>query len=652
MRLRAALVLVFGALGVAAVAACSGGGGGGGYPPSVHASPVIAVASPLPSPVVNQSVAVAPVSNAAITKAPIPAPSGFTSTLSIPNATVPENTTITVNSSSSIPTNSSFPALSSSRRAGSSSRMPQSTSGDYTTIFFDSLMPSNPITVAGSLSATQAFPAGTLSAKTTYYLAFYDPTQVSPAWQTIASAMPNTDGVTLTFSGAAGSTTLAAKQTYGFAIFSVTIGSTATPPPAPAVVAYIPQYTSGIVEVNAAGVVSATLPITATSLGLDDSANVYALLPQQHPTPASSGAPTPSPVPAVLSKYAAGSSSIAVSYTPSQPLNTDFVTSSGSGEVMVFGYPTSTQTPGLPTTGPMEAYDVWNYNSTGGAPSYTINEPSNGVPFGILDHAGNLYTTHINADGTFQYDVYAPGSSQLKTSIPEKLVPASQQGYFNPNYAAVGFDGTLYVTEFCFCANDSLAGLYIYKPNSAGTGYTETKIATTATTPTGAAASNGAGPEGVDVDANNNVYVANANFVSSYDQYGNFLGQSDDQLHDITVYGPGGVGGPNGTASPLHITGSFEPVPIAVSANGTLFFASFGNNDGTGTSASFSLLPGTSTVTQVASQAANLFALYDGSRETTSERRTKSGTVSGSAGHFGIGPTLARRYHSLLRFRR
>jgi hypothetical protein len=336
----------------------------------------------------------------------------------------------------------------------------------------------------------------------------------------------------------------------------------------------------------------------------------------------------------MLAKYAAGSSTVATVYTPSNLFNDAFVQTSGAGEVAVFGGATSSSSS---PTGLVLSYDVWDYTSTGGAPSRTIVEPSAGTPFGILDHAGNLY------NGTFNYDVYAPGSS-TPTTIPETIVPAAQQAYFNPNYAAVGLDGTLYVTEFGFYANDPLAGLYIYKPNGSG-GYTETKVATTSTEPNGTVAPNGPGPEGVDVDASGNIYVANANFASQYDANGNYTGQSDDQLHDITVYAPGG------TSVLRHITGTFSPVPIAVAADGTLFFASYNNySDGTGVNASFSVLAGTSTVTQVAPTAATLFALYDGTRETTGiHRAPASSTASSAAGHFGVGPRGQAKIHALRR---
>lgn len=623
MRLRASLVAIFGILAAAAFAACSGGGGSSGYP-AVHPSPVIAAASPLPSPVVNQSVAVTKVTNAAIPPAPLPAPSGFSSSLSIGVATVPANTNIIVNSSTTIPAGSSIPPLSSSRRGSAASRSVQD-NPNLVTIFFDSIAPSQPITVAGAISVSQGFPAGVLTTGTTYYLGFYDPTVASPAWQTIASAMP-TGGNTLTFSGTAGSTTLQQNVTYGFAIFAVASGSTATPPPAPALDAYIPQGTSGITVVNAAGVTATSLPIISQSLGLDDSGNVYALQYPVNPTPAPSGAAAASPAPAALAKYASGSASASISYAVSQPQNTYFNVTSGAGEVAAFGNSTQSS---ASATGQVQATDVWDAGSTGGAPSRTIIEPSGGVPFGILDHAGNLYLTHYTASGTFNYDVYAPGSATPTSTIAETIVPANEQYEFNPNYAAVGSDGTLYVTEYDFYqsggAVDPLAGLYIYKPNGSG-GYTESFVATTSN-------ANGPGPEGVDVDANNNIYVANSNVANLFDSNGNYLGSQNDSLHDITIYGPGGT-------SPKHVTGAFSAFPVAVSADGTLFFASFSdfNGDGGGVNASFSLLPLATTVTQVAPSGATLFALFDGSRETTGVHRKSTSVSSKSSTHAGIGP--------------
>jgi hypothetical protein len=559
-----------------------------------------------------------------------PAPQGYTSTLSVPNATVPSGTKVIVNSSTTIPANSSIPPLFSSRKSSASKRAAQSNPND-TTIFFDSLEPSNAITVAGAISASQGFPAGILVAGTTYYLGFYDSSAASPAWQTIATATPQPDGQTLTFSGTAGSTTLQAGETYGFAIFTVPSGTTSTPPPAPTVDAYLPQGTSGIVVVNAAGVTATSLPITASSLGLDDSGNVYALEGSVQPTPASSTAPTPSPIPAVLAEYAAGGATVLKSYSPSQPDSTYFNSSSGAGLVIAFGSTTQSSTS---PTGIVQATDVWLSTSTGGAPSYTIVEPSAGIPFGIVDHAGNLYLTHVTASGTFNYDVYAPGATTPTFTIPETVVPAAMQPYFNPNYAAVGFDGTLYVTENNYTVvggvPDQLAGLYIYKPTGNGA-YTETFVATTSD-------ANGPGPGGVDVDANNNIYVANNNFAYTYDQYGNYLGTQDDSLHDITIYGPGGT-------SPRHVSSTaFDPIPVAVAADGTLFFSSFNGVNGT-----FSLLPGATSATQVAPNAAVGFALYDGTRETTGVQRKKTASTTAASGstHDGIGP----RMHALIQAR-
>jgi len=628
MRLRIPVVVVLGSFAAVAIAACSGGGSITSLPMRVAPSP-----SAVPSPVVNAQVAVAAVNNAPIAASPLPAPSGYTSTISIPNATVQSGTTITVNSSTTIPANSTIPPLFSSRRASASTRSPKANAASpspFTTIFFDSIEPSAPITVAGAISVSQAFPAGTLTAGTSYYLGFYDASAPNPAWQTIASTTPAADGQTLTFTGTAASTTLRTNITYGFVIYTGAPGAPSpTPLPAPPLDAYLPQGSKGIIVVNAAGVTATALPITAGSLGLDDAGNVYALQMSQNPTPPPSGLAAPSPVPAVLAEYAAGGTTVLKSFAPSQPANTFFDVSSGAGLVAAQGLPVASDTS---PTGEILSTDVWLSSSTGGAPNYTIVEPSAGVPFGIVDHAGNLYLTHVNADGTFNYDVFSPGSSTPTFTIPESIVPAEQQASFNPNYAAVGSDGTLYVTENNFIhvngVADQLAGLYIYKPAGGGK-YTETFVATTAD-------ANGPGPMGVDVDANNNIYVANNNQATLFDANYNLLGTQEDSLHDITIYGPGGT-------SPRHVSStSFDPVPLAVAADGTLFFSSFENNDGTGVSASFSLLPGATTVTQIASSASELFALYDGTRETTALKR-KSASVSTASGstHAGIGPHIA-----------
>ena len=90
-----------------------------------------------------------------------------------------------------------------------------------------------------------------------------------------------------------------------------------------------------------------------------------------------------------------------------------------------------------------------------------------------------------------------PRSTTPSRTFGERNVPLAQQVNFTPNYAAIGSDGTLYVTEFnIFATPDPLAGLYIYPP----TGQEPVPVITGAEN-----------PQGVDVDAVGNIYVVNNN---------------------------------------------------------------------------------------------------------------------------------------------
>jgi hypothetical protein len=600
------------ALTAMAIAACSGGGSTPAPQNRTIPTPVATpTATPTPTTAPSPAavttsvpVAINPSGNAIAT--PLPAPSGYTSNVTIPIASAPAGTTITITAGTSIPT--TLPTLAHSRRPAGV-RLPKATSGDNV-IFFDAITPSAAITLGGTISASQGFPSGVLTSGTQYYLGFYDPTQPSPAWQTIGGPITSSDGLTLTFSGSTKSFTLEAGATYGLAIFSLASPSS-TPPPAPTTEAYIGNST-GIQVVSAAGVLATTLPIPSTSFGLDDSGSLYVVNLAPTPAPAGSGSPAPSPAPPTIAKYAAGSSTVATSYTPSNPYGI-FASTSGAGALSVFGLGNggNTDTNGLLE----ETFDVWNAGASG-SPSYSIEETFNGVYFGIMAHDGTIYAPHVNADGTFQYDVYAPGSSTVTRTIAETVVPASQQPYFSPNYAAIGPDGTLYVTEYTFVQPDPLAGLYVYKPDG-----TESFVATTSD-------SNGPGPQGVDVDASGNVYVVNNN--AGYQSTNNWTVQDDD-LHDVTVYSAYG-------ASVLrHVIGAYSGYPLAVASDGTAYLASFDfNGDGVGVRASYAIPAGTTTVNQIASIGSTSIVLYDGNRETTGVRRAKSVT-SASLGHGGGG---------------
>jgi hypothetical protein len=631
MPANARLLFLFGLI---ALAACGGGSSSSGsntLPISPIATPTVA---PAPSAAPSTPAAPAAISTsvplsintaggAPAISAPIPAPSGYTSNLSVGNASAATGTTVAVNSSVALPTSTSIPVLSTTRNAAAvrtikSVRIPQSGTAGATAIFFDSFVPSSAITVAGSVSASQVFPTGVLTSGTQYSLAFLNGALPSPAWQTIAGPVTTTDGVTLTFSGTIGSLTLQAGQLYAFAIFAPS--TVASPPPAaPQTLAYLNTGTS-IQEVNAAGVTATALPIAVNDEALlDDSGNIYAMSLAPAPAPVASGAPTPAPVPPTISMYPAGTSTIGKSYTPSNPLGLS-ISTSGSGAFAAIG-PT-TETNGVDTFingQSSETIDVWNAGASG-PPSRTINTPA-GAFGGFMAHDGTLFVPLL-INGMIQYDVYAPGSSTVTRTISETIVPAAQQANFTPNFAAVGPDGTLYVTEYAFFLPDPLAGLYIYSPNG-----TEKFVATTSN-------ANGAGPQGVDLDASGNIYVVNNNsgIVIGNGANGTTETNQNDSLHDIEVFAPGG------TSALRHITGSFTGQPLSVAADGTVFFSSFdilGINPG---GATFAVAAGSTTPTQITAFPAAPIPLYEGNLETSgslSHRRTAniSNTSIASSGH-------------------
>ncbi len=137
------------------------------------------------------------------------------------------------------------------------------------------ITPSASITVAGTVSFTQTFPAGTLASGVNYYLAFYDSTQASPTWQTISGPVTTSDGVTLTFSGTVGSVHAAAGCRVRLLRLLRERNVDATAVEQAQETAYLAQGTAGIVIVNTSGAVVNTLNINSNSVALDDSANLY-----------------------------------------------------------------------------------------------------------------------------------------------------------------------------------------------------------------------------------------------------------------------------------------------------------------------------------------------------------------------------------------
>jgi hypothetical protein len=319
-------------------------------------------------------------------------------------------------------------------------------------------------------------------------------------------------------------------------------------------------------------------------MGLDDAGNLYNLY--SVPSPAGCGL---NRTDAVLQRYAPGSTKPNATYQTA--LNTDDVQTSGAGEVAAFS---ATLTP----TGDTLNVGVWHPGAAGGPPSYSLTAAQSCYAFD-LHHDGTIYLPQY-VNGTSSYAVYPPGRATPARTIPETIVPPSQQANFCANYMTVGRDGTLYVTEYTDFQPDPLAGLYIYSPDGK-----ERFVATTSD-------SNGPGPEGVDVDAAGNIYVANNNNAVTINSSGDLVYQSDS-LHDVEVFAPGG------RSVLRHITGDFDPIAVGVTPDGTVFFTSFSIAKAPIVSVvygTFAATPGSMAAIRVAESGGNSIVLYDGRQET------------------------------------
>jgi hypothetical protein len=131
----------------------------------------------------------------------IPAPTGYAASVNAPLVTTNAGTTVSIKAGPSAPP--TIPGLDARTRGP----LIRDVSGQYNAVYYDVVTPSQTISVAGNISITQQFPAGALSASTNYYLAFYDGTVASPAWQTIAGPVTPSNNA-LTFSGNPGSFSL------------------------------------------------------------------------------------------------------------------------------------------------------------------------------------------------------------------------------------------------------------------------------------------------------------------------------------------------------------------------------------------------------------------------------------------------------------
>lgn len=531
---------------------------------------------------------------------PFAAPPGYGQSVSIPLVTTRAGTMITLTAGTTVP--AGLAPLSGSRLPAA--RRPD-VPGSFNTIFYDSIVPTADITVAGNVVFNESLPAGVLAPGTSYYVAFFDTTKPAPAWQTIVGPV-TPSGNALAFSGTISATTLLANKQYGFAIFSGATPTT-TPPPAPQTLLYFGDY-AGLTVAQTDGTIVKTLAIPSQTFDLDDVGNVYANDPHHGgPAPGMGGS-------SFFAMYPAGSSTPNAPYVPSVARGF-FVAASGAGEAIAVH---NLSNAGVLTT------DVWDPGVTG-APSriITTNVPGGNSSF-VLAHDGTIYLPDVSAAGVPQFDIFPPGSTTPSKVIPETLVSPSQYKNFAPNYSAVASDGTLYVTEYSFQQPDPLAGTYVYPLNGP-----ERFIP---------AASNaqGPGPQGIDIDGSGNIYVVNNNsaVLTSTTCQG-------DSLQSVSVYDKTG-------ALARTVTGA-QGFPVTAAVDGRAFVSSFkallqSSCPVTGSNGIYAIAPGASTATQISAMGSSTIVLFDGTHKTEPFSRSAHGS-GGRGGHGGGAHFLAPTRH-------
>ena len=368
--------------------------------------------------------------------------------------------------------------------------------------------------------------------------------------------------------------------------------------------AYVPQGGGGVSIFNPSGTQLASIS-TATSsdgIGMDDAGDVYSIT-----------APTNNnTTPASITEYVPGGTTYPPTYTassrsftPSNPDTTFFVQSSGAGELIALE-----QATGSPST---EVIDVWDPGKSG-SPSRTITRTmANGsLIFGGIDHAGNIYIAYNVACGSgyfcMKYDVITASTGAIERTISESIVPQTNQTYFSPNYFAVAADGTFYVTEWSFFAPDTLAGVYIYPP-SGPERYISLDVGS---------------PDGIDLDANNDIYVVNNNTVY------NTGTASADNDHLLTELSPSGDVQLKGIQLPPN------PVSLTVGTQGNAWVSTFPNAALGEAGGLYHVFATAYTATQVSTVAANDIVLWNGLTTTESHSRSAASLGSASGSHGGF----------------
>jgi hypothetical protein len=310
-----------------------------------------------------------------------------------------------------------------------------------------------------------------------------------------------------------------------------------------------------------------------------------------------------------------------VTYTLSNPSKLGYVSASGSGELVAMEFDVGST---LSTV-----FDIWDPGATG-APSRTITVPgvANGVAdliFAYLRHNGDLYSAGYVACGSsnqytcLQYSVFPAGSTTASRTFLESIVPQANQSGFTPNYATVGPDGTLYVTEYSFLPGDPYAGLYIYPPAGSERYY-----------------SLGAyDPQGIDLDGNGNIYIVNNNtaYVPP-----NYL-PSNDTAHYLAVLSP------DGGTELRAVQLSPGAVWVTVAADGTAYVSAQSGFSPNAVNGTFVVSP-LNVVTQIDTYGTYSVILYNGTNSTAPQGSTRRGTLSvgpGGTAHGGGGFSLHRQ---------
>jgi hypothetical protein len=149
--------------------------------------------------------------------------SGYAGALTIPAGTnVPQGDGVTLLiSASPFPNTPVLQAL---------GRAPTSLPAGTQVLFYLQLTFSQTTTVSSLPIVTVNLPQGSTPACCTYWMAFYDPTQASPSWNDGFEGPAEVNGLQLTFSGIQSPITFQGGAPYGFALYSLPVGTlTVTP---------------------------------------------------------------------------------------------------------------------------------------------------------------------------------------------------------------------------------------------------------------------------------------------------------------------------------------------------------------------------------------------------------------------------------------